>query len=139
MRTRKIITMSLILVSLLIINGCGGKKYADAQKLMEDQADVMEKFASELDKATDAAAVAKAMNNFADSMEKLAPKIKKLQEKYPELKNSQNPPAELAETAKKIEEKAMSFTSSLMKIGPYMQDSEVQKAQIRMSDAMTIK
>ena len=136
MRTRNLITMSLILISLLIISGCGGKKYDDVKNAIQKQTKLMEGLAVELDKATDATGVAKAINNFADGMEKLLPEMKKLRKKYPELEDEDNLPEELKEAQDNAEEMAKKYGGSMMKIMPYMNDPEDQKAQQRMNEVI---
>ena len=126
-----------LLMSLLLLNGCGDKKYADVKELNEDVAKVMDEYVAELEKSDNAQDVAKAINHFSDKMEALMPKMKKLAEKYPELQDKSNVPEELKESQKKAEALGQKIAGSMMKIMPYMNDPEVQKAQERMSAAMT--
>ena len=81
--------------------------------------------------------MAKAMNSFADGLEILWPKMKELSEKYPELKDKNNPPEELKESQNKAEESGKKIVGTFMKVMPYMEDPEVQKAQQRLSAIMT--
>ena len=136
MRTHSLTLMLCLLVSLSLFNGCGGKKYADAEEVLEEYTSIMNEFISELDKAGNAKDVAKAINNYADGMERLMPDMKKMEEKYPELSDSDNPPEELMELQKKTQASAQKFVGSMMKIAPYMNDPEVQKAQERMDAIM---
>ncbi|MBN2591699.1 MAG: hypothetical protein JXA96_17670 [Sedimentisphaerales bacterium] len=136
MKIRTLINLSLILVSMALINGCGSKKYADVEKATNDYTKAMENMAASIEKATNASDVAKAINNYNDKMEILTPKMKKISEKYPELKDKNNIPEELKECQKRAEEAAQKFTSSMMKAMPYMNDPEVQKAQQRMGEVM---
>ena len=126
-----------LLMSLLLLNGCGDKKYADVKELNEDVAKVMDEYVAELEKSDNAQDVAKAINRFSDKMEALMPKMKKLAGKYPELQDKSNVPEELKESQKKAEALGQKIAGSMMKIMPYMNDPEVQKAQERMSAAMT--
>ena len=136
MRSYSLIRMLCLLVPLFLFNGCSDKKYADAKELNEDAVKVMEEYVAELDKSGNAKDVATAMNHFADKMEALMPKMKKLAEKYPELKDTSNPPEELRDSQKKAEALGQKMAGSMMKIMPYMNDPQVQKAQERMNAAM---
>jgi hypothetical protein len=90
----------------------------------------------DIERAGSAKDVAKAMNRLAGGMEDIVPRMKKLSEKYPELTDRTGPPEELKESEKKVEEVSMKMVGTMMKIMPYMQDPEVQKAQKRLQDAM---
>ncbi len=130
------IGMLCFVVSLFLLNGCGGEKYADAKECNEEVIKVMDDYVAELDKSKNAADVAKAINGFADKMEALVPKMKKLAEKYPELEDTDNLPEELKESQAKAQAVGQKIAASMMKIMPYMSDPEVQKAQERMNAAM---
>lgn len=136
MKSYSLIRMLCLLTPLFLLNGCGGKKYADAAELNEDVIKVMDEYVAELDKSGNAQDVAKAMNGFADKMEALMPRMKKMAEKYPELDNMSEPPEELRDLQKKAEALGQKIAGSMMKIMPYMADPEVQKAQERMNTAM---
>ena len=138
MKSNNLILMLCLTTTLLLFNGCGGKKYADVRDVLEDYTKVMDDYITKLDKSENAGDVTKAMNSFADQMEKIAPKMKKISDKYPELKNSDNPPEELKDLQGKAEESGRKIVNAMMKIMPYMNDPEVQKAQERMSTAMMI-
>ena len=130
------ITMSLILFTFsLLIIGCGGK-YSDAIALNEEYINIVEDYIADLDKADDAKAAAKAINNFSDKLEKIWPKMQELSEKYPELKDQSAVPEEMKETQKKAEEVGAKMGAAMMKVMPYMQDPEVQKAQKRLGQIM---
>lgn len=131
------IGMLCLLVSLFLLNGCGGKKYADAEESYKDMINVMDEYVAQLDKSQNAKDVARAMNSFADKMEALAPRMEKLAEKYPELENASDLPEELKEWQEKATAAAQKMAASMMKIMPYMSDPEVQKAQERMAAGMT--
>jgi len=96
----------------------------------------MEQYVVSIEKAISAKDVVKAMDRFTEGMTKLQPTLKKLTEKYPELENSQSPPEELKGLQTKMEDVGQRMAGAMMKIGPYMTDPEVQKAQERMGSAM---
>jgi hypothetical protein len=115
---------------------CGGGKYADAKKVVAKSNKTLEGFLGKMDKADDAKAVAAALNGFTSEMEKIVPEMKKLEEKYPEFKGGQGPPAELGEEGKKMMELWGKFASVMMKIQQYADDPEVQKAQQKLETIM---
>jgi hypothetical protein len=132
MRQNVVITLACVLTTIPFLPGCGGGKYADVEQASNQWVSAMEGFTAALDKAGSAPDVAKATNQFADKMEKLAPTMKKLSDKYPELKNGQNLPEPLKKIQSRMEEAGKKMMGSMMKITPYMNDPEVQKAQQRM-------
>ena len=132
MRQNVVISLVCVLTAIPFLPGCGGKKYADVEQASNQWAGIIEEYAAALDKAGSAQDVAKATNQFADKMEKLAPAMQKLTEKYPELKNDQNTPEPLKKIQTRMEEAGKKMMGSMMKIAPYMNDPEVQKAQTRL-------
>ena len=128
--------ISSFLTILFLTIGCGDK-YSAANKMNERFIDLMELYVEDLNKADNAKEVAKAMNRYADSLEDLWPKMQELSEKYPELRDKDNPPEELKESQKRAEEVSRKMAGAMMKTMPYMRDPEVQKAQQRFGAVMT--
>ena len=120
---------------LALIAGCAGK-YDDAKKVNKEYMALVQGYIDDLDKTENAKDAAKAINSFADGMEKLWPKMKALAEKYPELKDPNNIPEELKEMQAEAAEVGKKMGGSMMKVMPYMQDPEVQKAQKRLQEIM---
>ena len=116
---------------------CGGGKYADAKKVIAKSNKTLEGFLGKMDKANDAEAVAAALTSFTNEMEKIVPEMKKLEEKYPEFKDNQGPPAELGEEGKKMMELWGKFGTVMMKIQQYADDPEVKKAQDKLQNLMS--
>jgi hypothetical protein len=139
MKRSVVISMLAALVIVVVAAGCGGSKYSDAKELNMKYVAMMKDYVDDLDKAGSASDVADAINRFADSMEKIWPKMKDLSEKYPELKDHNNPPDELKESQKEAEEMGKKMMATMMKIMPYMDDPEVQKAQERLGKVMSMK
>ncbi len=125
-----------VLVVSFLVPGCGGK-YADAKKVNNEYMEVVQRYVDDLDKAEEAKDVAKAINRFVDGMESLWPKMKALSEKYPELKDRNNPPEEMKEMQVQAQEMGKKMGKSMMKLMPYMSDPDVQKAQKRLQEVMT--
>lgn len=123
------------LAVLLLIAGCAGK-YDDAKKVNKEYMALVQGYVDDLDKTENAQDAAKAINRFADGMEGLWPKMKALSEKYPELKDRNNIPEELKEMQAEAAEVGKKMGTSMMKLMPYMQDPEVQKAQKRLQEVM---
>jgi uncharacterized protein YjgD (DUF1641 family) len=123
------------LAILLLISGCAGK-YADAKKVNKEYMELVKGYLDDLDKTESAQDAAKAINRFADGMQDLWPKMKALTEKYPELKDRDNIPEELKEMQAEAAEVGKKMGGSMMKLMPYMQDPEVQKAQKRLQETM---
>ncbi len=136
MNSWKLVLVLCLLASLFGLQGCGGKKYDDVKEVNQDMVTVMDEYVAALDKSTTAQDAAQAINRFADKMEALAPKMKTLMEKYPELKDTDNPPEELKDLQQKAEALGQKIAGSMMKLVPYMNDPEVKKAQERMAGAM---
>ena len=132
MKQNVVISLACVLTAIPFVPGCGGKKYADIEQAANQWTNTIEEFTASLDKAGNAPAVAKAINQFADKMEKFAPTMQKLAEKYPELKNNQNPPEPLKKVITRMEEAGKKMMGAMMKAAPYMNDPEVQKAQQRL-------
>ena len=132
MRQNIVISLACVLTAIPFLPGCGGEKYADVEKASNQWADAMEEYTAALDKAGSAKDVAEATNRFADAMEKLKPAMQKLTDKYPELKNDQNPPESLKKMQTRMEEAGKKMMGSMMKAAAYMNDPEVQKAQQRL-------
>ena len=129
------ITMIVTLVAFILV-GCGGGKYADAKAIMNKYIDVVEKYLDSLEKANNAKDVAKAINHFADDLETVMPAMKKMAEKYPELKDHNNPPPELKEDQARAMAIGKRMGQSFAKIAPYMNDPDVAKAQKRIMKVM---
>ena len=140
MKMKRGLFLSLLcaLAVSFLIAGCGGK-YADAKKVNQEYMDLVQGYVDDLDKTESAKDAAKAINRFADDMEDLWPKMKALSEKYPELKDRNNVPEELKEMQAEAAEVGKKMGSSMMKLMPYMNDPDVQKAQKRLQELMMKK
>jgi len=129
------LTGLVLIGAAVFLAGCGGK-YADVKKVNAEFVSMLEDYVAELEKADSAKDVAAAMNSYADQLEGIMPEMKKLQEKYPELKDQDNIPAELEESMESAMAAGMNMAGTFMKIAPYMEDPEVQKAQERIGRIM---
>ena len=124
------------LILLVVLIGCGGSRYADVIKLNQEYIGLIETYVADIDKAGSAKAVAKAMNKYADGLEKVWPRMKAVSEKYPELKDKNNPPEEIKASQKEAESWGMKMGATFRKVMPYMSDPDVKKAQERISAIM---
>lgn len=132
MKQTVVLSLVCVLAAIPFLPGCGGEKYADVEQASNQWVSAMEDYTAAMDKAGSAPDVAKAINQLADKMEKLAPTMQKFAEKYPELKDNQNVPEPLKKVQSRMEEAGQKMVGSMMKIAPYMNDPEVQKAQQRL-------
>ena len=138
MKKRLFLPFLYALAALLLVAGCTGSKgkYADAKKVNKEYMALVKGYIDDLDKTESAQDAAKAINRFTDGMEALWPKMKALSEKYPELRDPNNSPEELKEMQAEAAEVGKKMGGSMMKLMPYMQDPEVQKAQKRLQETM---
>ena len=135
MKSKKVLISVLGVLAIVLLAACGGK-YSDAVELSEKQLKFMETYADDLEKADSAEGLVAAMDEFAEKMEKLKPKAQALREKYPELYRGEKLPEEFAELQKKTEAVVTRMTAASMKTMQYMMDPKVQKAMMRMNNAM---
>ena len=116
--------------------GGGGGKYADVKSVINKFNDSTEKWIEAMEKADSAKAVAAALRDYAGKMKGMQAEMEKLEEKYPELQGMSDPPPELAEEAKKMEELMGKMMSVMMKAAQYADDPDVQAAQKEFEEAM---
>ena len=136
MKSRKVVLSVLVVVAIFTLAACGGK-YADAIALSEKQLEAMEAYTDSIEKADSKETIIAAMEDFGAKMEALAEKAKGLRDKYPELyKPGAELPEEFAEIGKKTEAVVARMSAASMKTMQYMMDPEVQKAMMRMNQAM---
>jgi hypothetical protein len=128
MRKRYAFTVSLLIVFLFIIGGCGGSKYSDAKKVMQEQVDALKIYVSDIEKAEAAKDMVAAINTYNLKMKELIPEIRKMSEKFPELKNQEAVPEELKKLSAEIKEISGKLQGAMMKVMKYMQDPEVRNA-----------
>ncbi len=133
---KKVILILTVAVIIMGLSACGGDKYAEAKKLMNQYADATEAYVADLEKVASADDAANALNKYADEMEKLGPKMKALGEKFPELKNQKEPPAEMKAEIDRIGAAMQKMIPAMQKAGQYMMDPKVQEAQQRFTKAM---
>lgn len=136
---KKLISFSLsvlIVLSFVSTFAIAGK-YDEVAEAMTTYSNVMMGFATDMEKAANAEDVAAAMNKFGDGMEKLLPVLIDVMKKYPEIKDTKNPPEELKPLVEKIENEVMQkFMASMMKIAEYAEAEPVIKAQERLQKIM---
>ena len=116
--------------------GCGGSKEEDVREVGNEFAAAVDKYAADVDGATNAGEMAKAIDGLTDKMKSLAPKMKKLQEKYPELKEGGDLPPDLKDVQTKMDAAGQKMVGSMMKMMAYGNDPAVKAAQERMQAAM---
>jgi PBP1b-binding outer membrane lipoprotein LpoB len=108
MRQNVVISLACVLTAIVLLPGCGGRKYADVEQTSNQCAGLIENYAAALDKAGGAPDVAKATNQFVDKMEKLMPAMQKLKGNIPSWRmirtcpNRSRNPEQMEEAAKKM-------------------------------------
>ena len=116
----------------------GGGKYSDVQETMEKYIAGNEEMAKALDGAKTAEDVVAAMNKMTETTKAIAPKMKEFDAKYPELKNQENPPAELKPLMDRMMAVGMKLIETMQKIAPYLSDAKVQEAQAKLQEATAL-
>jgi len=135
--TRKVLSIAVTLLPLFFAFVCqAGDKYQEAREVYEEYVPALEHYLEAVDKVQKPHELAVAINEFADSMEKLAPKMKNLAEKYPDLQTEESTPPEYADLEKKSNALGERFAQSFMRIAPFMEDPEVEKANERLMEVM---
>ena len=114
----------------------GGGKYADLKDVVVKFNQNTQAFVDAMDKADSAESVAAAMNDFAAVMGTMKTDMQKMEEKYPEIKDMENPPAELAEEGAMMQELMMKMGTAMMKAMQYGEDPAVKAAQEALQNIM---
>jgi len=126
-----------LLILVLISVSCGKKdKYDMARDVIGKQVAILEDYIAEMEKADNAQAVAKAINAYSVAQSKLGPAIKEVQEKFPEMNQSDEPPAELKAEMDKFQLVMKRMIEMSMKASQFMSDPEVMAAQQNLQKAM---
>ncbi|KAB2890726.1 MAG: hypothetical protein F9K32_07525 [Desulfobulbaceae bacterium] len=130
---RKMLCAGAAVLVLLFAAVCqAGDKYEEASELFAEYVPALENYLDAVEKAQSAGAFAVAINAFADEMAELAPKMRELNRKYPELQNEQSVPPKYAELEQKADALGERFGQSFIRIAPFMEDPEVEKANERL-------
>jgi hypothetical protein len=128
----KKLALLLLLPGLIIYTGCK-KKYSDINDALSELIKMQETYINAIQGAKSAEDVAKAINDYADSFTTLRPKIESFEGKYPELKESKEPPEELKDSFQKLEQSAMKLTLVSRSISKdHISSPVVQKAIERL-------
>ena len=111
-------------------------KYADVGPVMDKMIQANEKYVDALEKAENAEQVAAAINGMTDAMIEMAPAMKAIEEKFPEFKTQEEPPAELKPLNDKLMAVMMRMFGVMNKLTEYESDPLVAAAQERYNKAM---
>lgn len=135
---KKVVLFAAVVLFVFGLTACGkgGGKYADVKDVLEKFVVANEKFASALDDAKSADDVVAALTAVTKVTNELAPKMKEIEQKYPELKNQENPPAELKPLTDRLMAAAGKMMSGMQKAMAYASDPKVQEAQQKYQEAM---
>ena len=124
----------LIILAMSIGAACKSGKYSDINSALDDLIAIQDSYITAIQGAQNAGDVAKAINSYADSFIKLKPRIESFEQKYPELKQSKEPPAELQDAFKRLEKSAEKLATASMSMLKYLEAPEVQQAIERLKD-----
>lgn len=132
MKFSKFIVWFALIVFTVAFTACGGGngggKYADAKKTMSQFVDAWEQDVAKLEEADNAKDFAAGLKSLAKTMAKFQGEIEKFEEKYPELKEMDSPPPEMAEEAARLEAIGEKMGKIMMKMTQYGDDPDVQAA-----------
>ena len=79
-------------MSVLGTMNCGEGKYAEAKRVTGKYLDAMEMFALSVEEASDPEALVQAVDELAAEMDELRPEMEAVENKYPELTDTETPP-----------------------------------------------
>lgn len=121
--------ITLILIALTLVSGSvfAVDKYAELKDTLRDVMDTVNTFGDALNSASNGKQVAAAIDTYAEDMERLEPRLEELEEKYPEISDT-NYPAELAEVMEEYSELGAKMEEAMAVLMEYMMDPEVQEA-----------
>jgi hypothetical protein len=115
-------------ICVLGMMNCGDGKYADAKKVTVKYLDVMENYASAVEKANSADALAEAVDRFVDEMAALRLEMEVIEKRYPELTDMATPPSELEDLAERMDVLSQRMVAAQGKLMQYSTDPDVQRA-----------
>lgn len=132
-----ILVLTVVIISFVLLNADTGK-YTDVKELLTIQAKVFEEYIKGCESAKDAKDVAVVINKMTDGFKSMIPHIKALAKKYGNLEEvfDKNPPEELKPDIEKMEELSKKMVGASMKLGQYIQDPEVKKANEEFQKVM---
>ncbi len=137
MKSMKTVLVVLVIMMALLTVSCAKKdKYALAREVILKQVAILEDYVEAMEKADSAPAVAKAINAYSAAQAKLGPAIKEVQEKFPEMKQEEEPPVELKPEMDKLNEVMNKMYETMAKGAQFMNDPEVMEAQQNLQKAM---
>lgn len=134
---RRKLLIGIALVGLVGLFGCGKSSHSDFVEVNTRYIEAMDAYTTDLEKAGDAEAVAKAVNNFADQMAEIMPEMKKMHEKYADWNDESKMPEEMKPLAEKAEQVAEKIPQTFMKLMPYIQNPKVMQAMERLQQTMS--
>ncbi|MFC2165794.1 hypothetical protein ACFLT2_12475 [Acidobacteriota bacterium] len=112
-------------------------KYADAKKVLENLAGLIETFVQDMDQAENAKTVAQVLDGFAEAMKELLPKINEIREKYPELDNQDTHPEELKPLLQRVDKDFQAMMNSYSKVNKHLEDPAVKAADEKYKEVMS--
>lgn len=128
--------MSIGILAVLIVAGCGRGKYNEAKEVMAAQLEAMKTYVSDIEKAANPKEIAESIAAYSREMKKLIPEIKKMNEAYPELLSEEKRPEEMKEMYEELKEFSEQIQSAMLKVMKHMNDPEVRSAIKEQGEVM---
>ncbi len=126
--TSIIAVVSLVAIAAALAS-CGQEKYADVKNLLTEAIAANESCARSLETATSADAVAAAITAYVDSLKKMGRRIEGMPEKYPELKDQAQTPADLRALHEKWDKTGKAALDAIMeKTAAFPSDPKIEAA-----------
>lgn len=122
------------LVLLIILASCTNGRYADIKAVMEKIVQANDTLVASMDKADDAKAVAAAIMTYTESIKAEQASFRDMMRKYPEVKESRDPPPELKDAVDRLNTMNDKLLTAMTKIQIYAEDEDVRAAVKKMSE-----
>jgi hypothetical protein len=127
----KRIALTLFALLLVAASVFAVDRYADFKETLRDLMEIVNIFVDDLNSAETSGQVADAIDNYAAEMEEMEPRIEAMDEKYPDITDTQYP-EELAEVMEDYSELGGKMEQAMTVLMQHMMDPEVQAAMERM-------
>ena len=131
---RKLAVGCSVLLLAIVMGACTNGKYADIKAIMDKIVQANDTLVASMDKAEDAQAVAAAIAIYTESIKAEQASFRDMMRKYPEVKESREPPEELKESVDKLNTMNDKLLTAMTKIQNYAEDKAVQAAVKKMSE-----
>lgn len=122
-------------LALLLLGACSSDGTSEFKSLMNEQVDVMETFAENVEKVQNAEDMAAAIEEYTADMKELIPRLQEFRDKFPDYEKGAMP-EQLKEEAKRVEQASTKLSAAMMSSLRYMMDTDVQQAMKNMAQEL---